>query len=367
MSRKPLRVLTPRSILPALAVMLVLAAGAAAHANKPVPFGDRVAGPGDAEATPVNSESLSAADLDLRVGPGLEAFHKQTGEQAWSYRREGAEALYLAMAGDNAIVVWDDGIVTSVRPGDHEVRWHRAVPGLADWLRGDGEPGADKRTDAQRKQLAKQRAAAALHTVQRDGSPWLALMTPNLTMGLRDADGDLRYNDKPANGCAYDPLRAVHTDYAVLIPRTCTNSSGQAVSGGITGYRLDSNGWAMSTGPAATVKVLDRSRVEITDGPIVPPKVFDTKVAAPETACGAPVAPFAAVRPQGGCVDPAAPQGADAAVAPAPTAPVTPAATDTPAAPQDTPAETGAPAAPDGPAAADTPAPAGDGPVAQQP
>ncbi len=266
-----MRVLTPRSILPALAVMLVLAAGAAAHANKPVPFGDRVAGPG-AEATPVNSESLSAADLDLRVGPGLEAFHKQTGEQAWSYRREGAEALYLAMAGDSAIVVWDDGLVTSVRPGDHEVRWHRAVPGLADWLRGDGEPGADKRTDAQRKQLAKQRAAAALHTVQRDGSPWLALVTPNLTMGLRDADGDLRYNDRPSNGCVYDPLRAVHTDYAVLIPRTCTNSAGQAVSGGITGYRLDSNGWATSTGPAATVKVLDRSRVEITDGPVVPPR-----------------------------------------------------------------------------------------------
>ncbi|MET8544043.1 hypothetical protein ABZW03_25845 [Kitasatospora sp. NPDC004799] len=317
MSWKPLRVLTPRSILPASAVVLVLAAGAAAHANKPVPFGDRVAGPGDAGATPVNSESLGSADLDLRVGPGLEAFHKQTGEQAWSYRREGAEALHLAMAGDNAIVVWDDGMVTSVRPGDHEVRWHRAVPGLADWLRGDGEPGADKRTDAQRKQLAKQRAAAALHTVQRDGSPWLALVTPNLTMGLRDADGDLRYNDKPSNGCVYDPLRAVHTDYAVLIPRTCSNSGGQAVSGGITGYRLDSNGWAMSTGPAATVKVLDRTRVEITDGPIVPPRVFDTKAAAPETACGSVVAPFAAVRPQGGCAaDPAAGEPAAAGTDP---------------------------------------------------
>ncbi|MEU3573141.1 hypothetical protein AB0E96_32655 [Kitasatospora sp. NPDC036755] len=334
MSWKPLRVLTPRSILPASAVMLVLAAGAAAHANKPVPFGDRVAGPGDAEAAPVNSETLGSADLDLRVGPGLEAFHKQTGEQAWSYRREGAEALYLAMAGDNAIVVWDDGLVTSVRPGDHEVRWHRAVPGLADWLRGDGEPGAAQRTDAQRKALAKQRAAAALHTVQRDGSPWLALVTPNLTMGLRDADGDLRYNDKPAGGCVYDPLRAVHTDYAVLIPRTCANSGGQAVSGGITGYRLDSNGWATSAGPTATVKVLDRSRVEITDGPIVPPKVFDTRAAAPETPCGSADAPFAAVRPLGGCaadapMDPVAP------VDPVdPVVPAAPSATDAPAADQ---------------------------------
>ncbi|KJS60341.1 hypothetical protein [Streptomyces rubellomurinus] len=322
MSRKPLRVLTPRSILPALAVMLVLAAGAAAHANKPEPFGDKVAGPGDAEATPVSSQSLTAADLDLRVvGGGLEAFHLQTGAQAWSYRREGAEALYLAMAGDNAIVVWDDGLLTSVRPGDHEVRWHRAVPGLADWLRGSGEPGADKRTDDQRKELAKQRAKAALHTVQRAGSPWLAVVTPSLTMGLRDADGDLRYNDKPANGCVYDPLRTVHTGYAVLVPRTCTNSAGLAVSGAITGYRLDSSGWAMSTGPAATVKVLDASRVEISDGPVVPPRVFDTRAAAPETGCGSAAAPFAAVRPQTGCASPAAPAAPETAPAPAPGTP----------------------------------------------
>ncbi|MFE4514801.1 hypothetical protein ACFRMQ_11505 [Kitasatospora sp. NPDC056783] len=350
MSWKPLRVLSPRSILPASAVMLVLAAGAAAHANKPVPFGDRVAGPGDAGATPVNSESLSSADLDLRVGPGLEAFHRQTGEQAWSYRREGAEALYLAMAGDNAIVVWDDGLVTSVRPGDHEVRWHRAVPGLADWLRGDGEPGADKRTDAQRKALAQQRAAAALHTVQRDGSPWLALVTPNLTMGLRDADGDLRYNDKPAAGCVFDPLRTVHTDYAVLVPRTCANGSGQPASGAITGYRLDNKGWAMSTGPAASFKVLDGSRVEITDGPIVPPKVFDTKAAAPETACGSLDAPFAAVRPQGGCADPSAtPAGGDPAAQAPPAAPGAPVAAD--------PAQ-------DAATAPDAGAPAGDRPAA---
>ncbi|MFJ2865217.1 hypothetical protein [Kitasatospora sp. NPDC087314] len=319
MSPKPLRVLTPRSILPALAVMLVLAAGAAAHANKPVPFGDRVAGPGDAEATPVNSQSLSAADLDLKVGPGLEAFHRQSGEQAWSYRREGATALYLSMAGENAIVVWDDGLITSVRPGDHEVRWHRAVPGLADWLRGDGEPGADKRTEEQRKELAQERAAAALHTVPRGASAWVAVVTPNLTMGLRDADGDLRYNSKPPGNCVYDPLRTVGTEYAVLVPRSCTNSAGLAVSGGISGYRLDSSGWQLNTGPAASIKALDGSRVLITDGPIVPARVFDTKAAAPEAACGSPTVPFAAVRPQGGCTDPAA--DAPAADNPVPDAP----------------------------------------------
>ncbi|MFI6848505.1 hypothetical protein OG535_28230 [Kitasatospora sp. NBC_00085] len=305
MSWKPLRVLTPRSILPALAVLLVLVAGAAAHANKPVPFGDRVAEPGGADASPVNAQSLSAADLELKVGPGLEAYNRSTGEHAWSYRREGATALYLSMAGESAVVVWDDGLVTSVRPGDHEVRWHRAVPGLADWLRGDGEPGADKRTEEQRKQLATERAAAALHTVQQS-APWVAVVTPNLTMGFRDGDGDLRYNSKPAGNCVYDPMRTVGTDFAVLVPRTCTNSSGQPVSGGINGYRLDSTGWVLNAGPAVSLKALDGRRVLISDGPIVGPKVFDTQAAAPESACGSPSEPFAAVRPQGTCAAPEA-------------------------------------------------------------
>ncbi|MFE2723484.1 hypothetical protein [Kitasatospora sp. NPDC059327] len=305
MSWKPLRVLTPRSILPALAVLLVLVAGAAAHANKAVPFGDRVAEPGGASARPVNAQSLGTDGLELKVGPGLEAYNRATGEHAWSYRREGATALYLSMAGENAVVVWDDGLVTSVRPGDHEVRWHRAVPGLEDWLAGVGEPGADKRTDEQRKQLQRERAAAALYTVQQS-SPWVAVVTPNLTMGFRDADGDLRYNSKPAGNCVYDPTRSVGTEYAVLVPRSCADSTGQPVSGGVTGYRLDSTGWQLSAGPAVSLKALDGRRVLITDGPIVGPKVFDTKAAAPEAACGSPAETFAAVRPQGSC---AAPEG----------------------------------------------------------
>ncbi|MEV0532812.1 hypothetical protein [Kitasatospora sp. NPDC050463] len=303
MSWKPLRVLTPRSILPALAVLLVLVAGAAAHANKPVPFGDRVAEPGGASVGPVSTQSLGADGLELKVGPGLEAYNRATGEHAWSYRREGATALYLSMAGESAVVVWDDGLVTSVRPGDHEVRWHRAVPGLADWLIGEGEPGAEKRTDEQRRQLQRERAAAALYTVQQS-SPWVAVVTPELTMGFRDADGDLRYNSKPAGNCVYDPTRTVGTDFAVLVPRSCANSTGQPVSGGVTGYRLDSTGWQLNAGPTVSMKALDGRRVLISDGPIVGPKVFDTKAAAPEAACGSPVEPFAAVRPQGSCTAP---------------------------------------------------------------
>ncbi|MET8703671.1 hypothetical protein ACFVUH_27770 [Kitasatospora sp. NPDC058032] len=294
------RALSPRSILPALAVLVVLVAGAAAHANKPVPFGDRVAAKGAADASADPTASLDAAALDLRVGPGLEAYHRDTGEHAWSYHREGATALYLSMAGENAVVVWDDGLVTSVRPGDQQVRWHRAVPGLADWLRGAGEPGADKRTEEQRKQLATERAAASLHTV-RESTPWVAVVTPELTMGFRDADGDLRYNSKPPGSCVYDPVGTVATDYAVLVPRNCTNGSGQPVSGGISGYRLDSTGWQLNAGPGVSMKALDGRRVLISDGPIVTPRVFDTWAAAPEAACGSAAEPFAAVRPVTGC------------------------------------------------------------------
>ncbi len=294
------RALSPRSILPASAVLLVLVAGAAAHANKPVPFGDRVAAKGVADASADATATLDAADLDLRVGPGLEAYHRGTGEHAWSYQREGATALYLAMAGENAVVVWDDGLVTSVRPGDQQVRWHRAVPGMAEWLRGSGEPGPDRRTEEQRKQQATERAAAALRTVAQS-TPWVAVVTPDLTMGFRDADGDLRYNSKPAGNCVYDPERTVATDFAVLIPRSCANSSGQPVSGGITGFRMDSTGWQLNAGPGASMKALDGRRVLISDGPIVAPRVFDTWAAAPEAACGSAAEPFAAVRPAGGC------------------------------------------------------------------
>ncbi|WP_441249690.1 hypothetical protein [Kitasatospora sp. McL0602] len=294
MSRKPLRALTRRSLLPALAVVLVLGAGAAAHANRPVPFGDRVAEPGGSDASPVSAQSLDTGSLELKVGPGLEAYDR-TGSHLWSYRREGATALYLAMAGESAVVVWDDGLVTSVRPSDHSVRWHRAVPGLSEWLSADGEPGAATRTDAERHTVAVRRAAAALQTATED-EPWVAVLTPALTMGFRDRDGDLRFNSRPLSGCSYDPLRAVHTDDAVLVPRTCTgtNGAGHPLPGGITGFRLTQHGWQLNAGPAVQLHRLDGHHVTIDDGPIVGRHVFDTSQGAPETPCTAPAASFAA-------------------------------------------------------------------------
>lgn len=302
MSWKPLRALTRRSVLPALAAVLVLGAGAAAHANRPVPFGDRVAEPGGADASPVSAQSLNTGTLELKVGPGLEAYDRTSGEHLWSYRRDGATALHLAMAGESAVVVWDDGIVTSVRPSDHEVRWHRAVPGLSEWLSGEGEPGEATRTDAERREIALQRAAAALQPVIED-EPWVAVVTPALTMGFRDRDGDLRFNFRPLAGCSYDPLRAVHTDDAVLVPRTCTgtNGAGHPLPGGITGFRLASHGWQLNAGPGVLLQRVDSHRVAIDDGPIVGRRIFDTRLGAPEAVCGGPAVPFAAFKPHTDC------------------------------------------------------------------
>ncbi|MDH6117401.1 hypothetical protein ABH930_001614 [Kitasatospora sp. GAS204A] len=303
MSWKPLRTLTPRSALPAMAVLLVLGAGAAAHANRPVPFGDQVSAPGNAQASPVVAQSAAPVVPDFRVGPGLEAYDPSSGALLWSYRRDGATALHVTPFGQSAVVVWDDGMVTSVEIDNHQVRWHRSVPGLSDWLQGVGEPGADQRTEAQREQLELQRAAAAVQ-VASEPEPWVQVLTPGLTMGFRDRDGDLRFNARPQDGCTYDPLRAVDTDIAVLVPRSCTATTGaghQLLPGSITGFRLDGHGYVLNAGPKVKITRLDAKRVQIDDGPLVGSRVFDTDQGASAIPCDSPEAPFAAVKPQDGC------------------------------------------------------------------
>ncbi|MFI5534654.1 hypothetical protein ACIA8O_39590 [Kitasatospora sp. NPDC051853] len=289
-----------RSVLPAVAVLVVLGAGAAAHANKPVPFGDVLVKPGAVDASPVGAQSRDSGSLELKVGPGLEAFDRLTAEHLWSYRREGATALHLSMVGENAVVVWDDGMVTSVRPSDHEVRWHRAVPGLGDWLAGSDLKDAGSRTEAEKLATAVRRAAAALQPVNEPDGGWVAVVTPALTMGFRDSDGDLRFNSRPLSGCSYDPLRSVHTDYAVLVPRSCTgttNAGGQ-LPGGVTGFKLNGKGFQLGAGPNVQLRRLDGQRVSMEDGPVLGTRVYDTRLASPESACASD---FAALHPRPGC------------------------------------------------------------------
>ncbi|BAJ31457.1 MULTISPECIES: hypothetical protein [Kitasatospora] len=292
MSSNPLRSLSPRSVLPAAAVLLVLGAGAAAHANRPEPFGDRVV-PGAADASPVSAQSPSPSEIDFRTGPGVEAYAKATGERLWSYRREGATALHLELVGDDAAVVWDDGMVTAVNTADHSVRWHRSVPGLADWLRADGEPGAEARTEEQRKQLTAQRAAEALHpSADRVNDAFVTVVTPGLLMGFRERDGDLRFNSRPPTGCAFSPQRTAETDDAVLVPRLCPPGSG----GGVMVFSLTDHGNFLNTGPDVVMRPLDGHRVSVEDGPVIGSWVYDTALGSREAVCGTGGTPFAAAR-----------------------------------------------------------------------
>ncbi|MFJ5925215.1 hypothetical protein ACIQF6_21675 [Kitasatospora sp. NPDC092948] len=299
MSFNPLRSLSPRSVLPAAAGLLVLAAGAAAHANRPQPFGDQVL-PGAANAAPVGAQSAGAGALDLRVGPGVEAHSRTTGELLWSYRRNGNTALYVATLGEDAVAVWDDGMVTSVDLASQSPRWHRSVPGLADWLSAGGEPGAAERTDEQRKQLAMQRAAAALHpSADPKADPFVTVVTPGLLMGFRDRDGDLRFNSRPPAGCAFEPERTAQTDDAVLVPRVCPPTTGpgaRQLPGGVMVFSLNAPGNFLNTGPDVVMHTLDTHRVAVNDGPVIGTWVYDTTRGARESNCGAAV-PFAATPP----------------------------------------------------------------------
>ncbi|MFJ1754269.1 hypothetical protein [Kitasatospora sp. NPDC088134] len=295
MSFNPLRSLSPRSVLPAAAVLLVLAAGAAAHANRPEPFGDQVL-PGASDVSPVGAQSASSGGLELRVGPGMEAYSAATGELLWSYRREGATALHLTPVGDDAVVVWDDGMVTAVNTADRSVRWHRGVPGLTDWLNAAGEPGADARTEEQRRAVMAQRAAKALHpSADRVNDAFVTVVIPGLLMGFRERDGDLRFNSRPPAGCVFDPERAAQTDDASLVPRVCTPTPGatRQLPGGVMVFSLTDRGNFLNTGPDVVMRPLDGHRVRIEDGPVIGGWVYDTALGARETACGASAVPFA--------------------------------------------------------------------------
>jgi hypothetical protein len=313
--RKTLRNLTARPVLPVLAVLLVLIAGAAAHANRPVPYGDRVAVSqvSDASAGP------SAADgLELRLGRGLEAYDPRSGAQRWSYHREGAAALHLVRSGADAVLLWDDGLITAVQPGYHTVRWHRAVPGLASWLHSDPADRAEERLSPAR--LAEQRARTALQPIEGP-QPWIGVFIPALAMGFRERDGDLRWTSRPAAGCGYDPWRAARTATTLVVASSCAGagSGGQALPGEVAGYELEGRRWSVPTGPQARPYRLDDLRVAVTDGPVIGTRVLGSRHGNLLPPCGGPGALFAAPDPGPVCPASRAPdvRGSSSAGSPA--------------------------------------------------
>jgi hypothetical protein len=183
-------------------VVLLLAAPlmAAAHAARHAPYGDRL-------TLHASVPHTTAPELRLRMGrAAVEAYDENTGRPHWTYSRDGGRPLAVLPARGHAIVLWDDGLLTDT--GRDAVRWHRALPGAAEWLATHGGTGVLRSLDAR----------------------MLAVITPDRVVAYRLADGDLRWVLPARRGCAFAPTRAVRHGTAVLIAQPCAANGGPGAS-----------------------------------------------------------------------------------------------------------------------------------------
>ncbi|MEU7580772.1 hypothetical protein AB0B50_24570 [Streptomyces sp. NPDC041068] len=189
-----------RIALPLALALLALPLITAAHHSRPAPYGDhltvhaRVAAAGP------------AADPGLRTkGRAVEAYDSKSGTPRWTYTREGRRPVTLLPAPGHAFTLWSDGLVTDTARADgSSVRWHRAIPASADWLR---TPAA--------------RDGAGVLQPLTPGARMLAVVTPHRIAAYRTADGDLRWVLPARPGCAFEPARSVRRGGALLVAQPC--------------------------------------------------------------------------------------------------------------------------------------------------
>jgi len=184
---------TLRRLLPAtLALLLAVPLLVAAHQARSAPFGDHLT---------VHARVVYVRRPPLRTrGATVEAYDEGSGRPRWRYAREGRRPLAVLPAREDAIALWDDGMVTATVRGDGSaVRWHRALPGAARWLAAHG-------------------GAGVLRTL---GPRMLAVVTPQRIAAYRVADGDLRWLLPARRGCAFAPAHAVRHGGALLIAQPC--------------------------------------------------------------------------------------------------------------------------------------------------
>jgi hypothetical protein len=199
-----------RSRLLATALGLSLAAPllallAAAHQTRPSPYGDHF-----------TIHARVDHRVDHRVGHGVEhatkprlrteratveAYDARTGEVRWTHAREGRRPLAVLPARGHAIVLWDDGLITGTTR--NAVRWHRALPGAADWLA----------------------ARSGVGVLRPLSHGMLAVVTPQRIVAYRTADGDLRWVLPARRGCAFAPARAVRHGTALLVAQPCPRAA----------------------------------------------------------------------------------------------------------------------------------------------
>ncbi|WP_409056949.1 PQQ-binding-like beta-propeller repeat protein [Streptomyces sp. SYP-A7185] len=187
-----------RLALPVALGLLALPLITAAHHSRPAPYGDHL--------TVHARVADGAADPALRTrGGAVQAYDPATGHARWTHRREGARPLALLPAPGHAVALWSDGMVTDTARADGSaVRWHRAIPGGAPWLRSPAARGG----------------AGVLRPLDPRGR-MLAVVTPRRIAAYRSADGDLRWVLPARDGCAFDPARAVRRGGALMLAQPC--------------------------------------------------------------------------------------------------------------------------------------------------
>ncbi|MEV2254953.1 hypothetical protein AB0I94_30995 [Streptomyces sp. NPDC050147] len=191
-----------RFALPVALGLLALPLITAAHHARPAPYGDHLtvhARVDDGTATP-----------ELRTqGRVVQAYDRASGRPRWTYSREGARPLALLPAPGHAVALWSDGMVTDTARADGSaVRWHRAIPAGASWLRSPDARGA----------------AGVLQPLDPRGR-MLAVVTPQRVAAYRSADGDLRWVLPARRGCAFEPARSMRHGEALMIAQPCGDAT----------------------------------------------------------------------------------------------------------------------------------------------
>ncbi|MFE0103045.1 hypothetical protein [Streptomyces sp. NPDC059009] len=185
-----------RLALPVALAVLALPLITAAHLSRPAPYGDHLT---------VHARVAAESEPGLRTGSrSVEAYDPGTGLARWTYTRAGHRPLSLLPAPGHAIALWDDGLITDTERTGAAVRWHRAVPATAPWLRTPAARGA----------------AGVLQPLDPDAR-MLAVVTPQRIAAYRTADGDLRWTLPARRGCAFEPARAARHRGALLVAQPC--------------------------------------------------------------------------------------------------------------------------------------------------
>ncbi|MFI7388763.1 hypothetical protein [Streptomyces sp. NPDC049813] len=171
----------------------------AAHHVRPAPYGDHLTRHARADTGP------GASGVRLRTrGAAVEAYDTAV---RWRHTREGRRPLAVLAGSGHAFALWSDGMVTDTEAArGRAVRWHRAVPDAAAWLRTPGAYGG----------------AGVLQPLD-PGARMLAVVTPDRIAAYRTADGDLRWVLPARAGCVFAPARHLRRSGALLVAQPCAD------------------------------------------------------------------------------------------------------------------------------------------------